>query len=109
MCMSWACAAFTPWVAWRPVKWVPANNNKPVRGKGKNGMRRRWRFVYDDKSTGQWAWQVHENMRLKVASFGAFPTLDRCISHARENGFSFAQDYDIVFCRDGLREREAGV
>ena len=54
-------------------------------------MERRWRFVYDEKSAGQWAWQVHENMRVKIASLRAFATLDGCIDHARASGFSFAQ------------------
>ena len=69
-------------------------------------MERRWRFVYDDKSSGQWAWQVEEGMRVRMASLRAFSTLDRCISHARESGFSFAQNYDIVFPREASAQGE---
>ncbi|MGE5526527.1 MAG: hypothetical protein ACM3SS_22655 [Rhodospirillaceae bacterium] len=69
-----------------------------------NGTERRWRFVYDSRSSGQWAWQVQENKRVSMASIGAFPTLDRCISHARQSGFSFAQSYDIVFVRGAPRQ-----
>jgi len=63
-------------------------------------MERRWRFVYDDKSSGRWAWHVEEGMRVRIASLRAFSTLDLCIGDARESGFSFAQNYDIVFPRD---------
>ena len=69
-------------------------------------MECRWRFVYDDKSTGQWTWQAHENDGIKMASLGVFPTLERCISHARGSGFSFAEHYDIVFVRAGARRRD---
>lgn len=72
-------------------------------------MERRWRFVYDGRCAGRWAWQVHENTRMKVASLRAFATLDGCISHARENGFSFAQRYDIVFSRLEHGAGEAGA
>jgi hypothetical protein len=71
-------------------------------------MERRWRFVYDEKRAGQWAWQVHDNMRVKIASLRAFATLDGCIDHARASGFSFAQSYDIVFPREPGKTSEAG-
>lgn len=70
-------------------------------------MERRWRFVYDDTSTGRWGWQVHENLRVKIASLCAFATLDGCINHARESGFTFTQNYDIVFLRGGAESRDA--
>jgi hypothetical protein len=67
-------------------------------------MERRWRFVYDRERVGRWGWQMHENGRVRMASLLAFDTLEGCISHARDSGFSFAQGYDIVF---GEREARA--
>lgn len=60
-------------------------------------MERRWRFVYDGRSTGQWAWQVHENLRIRIASLPSFAKLEDCIAHARASGFTFSETYDIVF------------
>lgn len=65
-------------------------------------MERHWRFVYEDRDggrTGAWGWQVRDDAALRIASLSAFATLDACISHARESGFSFAQNYAIVFGR----------
>jgi hypothetical protein len=66
-----------------------------------------WRFVYDDRSTGQWAWQARDTMRVKLASLRAFATLDGCISHARDSGFCFAHSYEIVFGGAGAQKRQA--
>ena len=65
-------------------------------------MNRHWRFVYDDSNgrrAGAWAWQVREGAGVRIASLCTFETLDRCIDHARESGFCFAQRYAIVFGR----------
>jgi hypothetical protein len=67
-------------------------------------MERRWRFIYDRDHSCHWAWQLMENTRVRIESLCAFSTLDSCITHARENGFSFAQRYDILY----RREQEGG-
>lgn len=70
-------------------------------------MDRHWRFVYEDRNeggTGAWAWQVRDNAALRIASLCVFATLEACISHARESGFSFAQSYAIVFDRGQVQQ-----
>ncbi len=70
-------------------------------------MERHWRFIYDRERTCGWVWQVRDDMRVRMASLGGFDTLDRCMNHARDNGFTIGQRYEIVFGNAAATERRS--